>query len=49
MEIKLVIDDKDVDMNEFVSNIISNVIMGAVNSLEGINTEWKKLKVKITR
>ncbi len=47
--VKLIIDGKNVDLNEFVSSILSGTIEGAVCSLSGIGKDWKELELKITK
>ena len=49
MEMKLVIDGKDVPLNEFVNKILTGTIVGAVTSLRGIREDWKKIEVEITK
>jgi len=49
MEMKLVIDGKDVPLNEFVNKILTGTIVGAVTSLRGIKDDWKKIEVEITK
>jgi hypothetical protein len=48
MEMKLVIDGKEIPLNEFVSKILTGTIVGAVTSLRGIRDDWKKIEVEIT-
>ena len=49
MEMKLVIDGKEIPLNEFVSKILIGTIAGAVTSLRGIREDWKKIEVEITK
>ncbi len=49
MEFKLVVDGKDIPLNEFVSKMMSGSIVGAVTSLKGIREDWKKIEVEITK
>jgi hypothetical protein len=49
MEMKLVIDGKEIPLNEFVSKILTGTIVGAVTSLRGIREDWKKIEVEITK
>ncbi len=48
MEMKLMIDGKEIPLNEFVSKILTGTIVGAVTSLRGIREDWKKIEVEIT-
>jgi len=49
VEMKLVIDGKEIPLNEFVSKILTGTIVGAVTSLRGIREDWKKIEVEITK
>jgi hypothetical protein len=49
MEMKLVVDGKEVPLNDFVSKILSGSIVGAVTSLRGIREDWKKIEVEISK
>ena len=49
MEMKLVIDGKEIPLNEFVSKILTGMIVGAVTSLRGIKEDWKKIEVEIAK
>ena len=48
MEMKLVIDGKEIPLNEFVNKILTGTIVGAVTSLRGIREDWKRIEVEIT-
>ena len=49
MELKLVIDEKEIPLNEFVNKILAGTIVGAVTSLRGVKEDWKKIEVEITK
>jgi len=49
LELKLVIDGKDVPLNEFVNKILTGTMVGAVTSLRGVKGDWKKIEVEITK
>ena len=49
MSIKLLIDGREIPLNEFVEKILSGTIVGAVTSLRGIKEGWKKIEVEISR
>jgi hypothetical protein len=49
LEMKLVIDGKEIPLNEFVGKILTGTIVGAVTSLRGIREDWKKIAVEITK
>jgi len=49
LEFKLVIDGKEIPLNEFVGKILTGMMVGAVTSLRGIREDWKKIEVEITK
>jgi hypothetical protein len=49
MELKLVVDGKEIPLNEFVAKLMSGTIVGGVTSLKGIREDWKKIEVEITK
>ena len=49
MHIVLFVDDKNINLNEFVEEFLGNTLEGAVKSLSGINKDWKKIEIKITK
>lgn len=49
MGLKLVVDGKEIPLNDFVSKLMSGSIVGAVTSLKGIREDWKKIEVEITK
>jgi len=49
MSIKLLIDGREIPLNEFVEKILSGTIVGAVTALRGIKEDWKKIEIEISR
>jgi hypothetical protein len=49
MEMKLVVDGKEIPLNEFVGKILTGTVVGAVTSLRGIREDWKKIEIEITK
>jgi hypothetical protein len=49
MDMKLLVDDKEIPLNEFVEKILSGSIVGAVTSLKGIKEDWKKIEIEISK
>ena len=49
MEMIIIIDGKKIKVNPFVTKILSNTIIAAVNSLDLPSSDWKTLEVKIAR
>jgi hypothetical protein len=48
MSIKLLIDGREIPLNEFVEKILNGTIVGAVTSLRGIKEDWKKIEIEIS-
>ena len=49
MDVKLFVDGEEIDLNEFVVKILGGTLVGAVTSLRGIQKDWKKIEVKVTK
>jgi hypothetical protein len=49
MDMKLVIDGKEIPLNDFVEKILSGMVIGAVTSLRGIREDWKKIEIEISK
>jgi hypothetical protein len=49
MGLKLKVDGKEIPLNEFVEQIMSGTILGALTSLRGIDEDWKKIEVEIQK
>jgi len=49
VKVKLKVDGEDIDLNEFVSKILSGTIVGTTTSLHGIKKDWKKIELEITK
>ena len=49
MDVKLVVDGKPVELNEFVVKVLGGTVAGAVISLRGIKKDWKEIKIEVTR
>jgi hypothetical protein len=43
------VDGKEMPLNEFVDKILSGMVVGAVTSLRGINKDWKKIEITVTK
>ena len=43
------VDGQEIVLNEFVDRILSGTVVGAVTSLRGINKDWKKIDVEVTK
>lgn len=49
MDVKLLVDGEEIGLNEFVVKILTGTIVGTVTSLKGVNKDWKKIEMKITK
>jgi len=49
LDVKLHVDGKSVELNEFVVKILAGTIAGAVTSLRGIKKDWKEIRIEVTR
>ncbi|HVP92944.1 MAG TPA: hypothetical protein VMS94_04295 [Acidobacteriota bacterium] len=49
MSVKLLVDGKEIDLNEFVVKILNGTVVGAVTSLRDIKKDWKKIEIEVTR
>jgi len=49
MGAKLIVDGKEIPLNEFVSKMLGGTVVGAVTSLRGIKDNWKKIEVEVTK
>jgi len=49
LDVKLLVDSKEIDLNEFVVKVLGGTIVGAVTSLRGIKKDWNKIELEVTR
>ena len=49
METKLLVDGKEIVLNEFVNKILSGTIVGAVTSLRDVEADWKRMEIKVNK
>ncbi len=49
MEVKLRIDDEEIDLNEFVEKMLGGMVVGAVSSLRGYEGSWQKIKLEVKK
>jgi len=48
MSVTLLIDDRELPLNEFIENFFQNTISGSLQSLKGVG-EWKEVKITIKK
>jgi len=46
---KLLVDGKEIPLNEFVEKILNGTVVGAVTALRGIKEDWKKIEIEISK
>jgi hypothetical protein len=49
MDVKLIVDGKEINLNEFASKILSGTVIGAATSLRGITKDWKEIEIRVKR
>ena len=49
LDVKLLIDGDEIVLNEFVREILSGTLIGAVTSLRGIKSNWKEIEIKVIK
>jgi hypothetical protein len=49
MDVRLLVDGKEIELNEFVAKILGGTVVGAVTSLRGIKGDWKEIEIKVKR
>jgi hypothetical protein len=49
MKIELMVDGRKIPMNEFVQEIVGNVIKAMVETLHTINSGWKEISIHIEK
>ncbi|MFB3890253.1 MAG: hypothetical protein ACE14S_12255 [Candidatus Bathyarchaeia archaeon] len=49
MGAKLLVDGKEVPLNDFTERMLRGIILGAVSTLRGVREDWQKIQVEITR
>jgi hypothetical protein len=49
MGLKLVVDGKEIPLNDFVARFIQGTVVGGVSSLKGISDNWEKIEIEVTK
>jgi hypothetical protein len=47
--ITLVVDDEEIELNEFVQKVLTGTVTGAVTSLRGIKKDWKQIEIQVKK
>ncbi len=49
LDVRLLVDGKEISLNEFVVKILGGTIVGAVGALRGVKEDWKEIRIEIKR
>ncbi len=49
LNVELLVDEKKISLNDFVSRMLGGAIEGAVISLRGIDENWKTIEIILSR
>lgn len=49
MKVSLLVDGKEIKINEFVEDFFGKTLQGAVSTLKEVNRGWKELDIKLKR
>jgi hypothetical protein len=49
LEIKVTIDGKKIEMNEYVRTVFFEVSSGLLRTLRGVKEDWKQLEIQIKK
>ncbi|MCM1985745.1 MULTISPECIES: hypothetical protein [Methanococcoides] len=49
MEVELTVDGKNIEINHFVTEILAAMTGSSVETLHGVEEDWKEMTVKLKR
>ena len=49
VRVKVVVDGKEIPINEFVNQILGGMISGGVMALKGVGEDWKTIEIRVER
>lgn len=49
MEVRLIVDDVEIELNTFVTKIIAKIVEAMVTSLKGVDEDWKHIELEVIR
>ncbi|MCQ5361821.1 MAG: hypothetical protein NO482_00155 [Candidatus Methanomethylicia archaeon] len=49
MRVKVVVDGKEIPINEFVNQMLGGMISGGVTALKGVGEDWKTIEIRVER
>ena len=47
MEVELIVDGKNIEINDFVKAILGNTVLGAATTLHGVEKDSKEIFIKL--
>jgi hypothetical protein len=48
LKMKLLVDGKEIPLNDFVERIFTGMVVGGVNALKGIKEDWEKIEIDVS-
>jgi hypothetical protein len=48
LKMKLLVDGKEIPLNDFVERIFTGMVVGGVNALKGITEDWEKIEIDVS-
>ena len=49
LKTKLLVDNKEIGLNEFVEKFLGNMLAGAITSLRGVKEDWTKIEILVEK
>lgn len=49
MDVEVIVDGEEIPLNEFVEEIIGNMVSSGVESLKGVDKDWKNISINIEK
>jgi hypothetical protein len=49
MRVKVVVDGREIPINEFVNQMLGGMISGGVTALKGVGEDWKTIEIRVER
>jgi hypothetical protein len=49
LDVNLLVDNEEIDLNEFVAKILGGTIAGAITSLRGVKKDWKEINISVKK
>ena len=49
LKVYLLVDGKEIKINEFVEDFFGRTLKGAVSTLKEVNRDWKEIDIKLKR